>query len=56
MVSRRRFEQLATEALDELPAWVLERLENVDAPFQPAGNDALLRFGKKRYRRIHVTA
>jgi tyrosyl-tRNA synthetase len=31
-----------------------ERLENVDAPFQPAGNDALLRFGKKRYRRIRI--
>ena len=31
-----------------------ERLEDVDAPFQPAGNDALLRFGKKRYRRIRV--
>ena len=30
MVSRRRFEQLAAEALDELPAWVHERLENVD--------------------------
>ena len=30
MVSRRRFEQLAAEALDELPAWVHERLENVE--------------------------
>ena len=30
MVSRRRFEQLAAEAIDELPAWVLERLENVE--------------------------
>jgi predicted Zn-dependent protease with MMP-like domain len=30
VVSRRRFEQLAAEALDELPAWVHERLENVD--------------------------
>jgi predicted Zn-dependent protease with MMP-like domain len=30
VVSRRRFEQLAAEALDELPAWVHERLENMD--------------------------
>jgi predicted Zn-dependent protease with MMP-like domain len=30
VVSRPRFEQLAAEALDELPAWVHERLENVD--------------------------
>jgi tyrosyl-tRNA synthetase len=31
-----------------------ERLEDVDAPFQSTGNDTLLRFGKKRYRRIRV--
>jgi tyrosyl-tRNA synthetase len=31
-----------------------ERLEDVDAPFQPADNDTLLRFGKKRYRRIRI--
>jgi tyrosyl-tRNA synthetase len=31
-----------------------KRLEDVDAPFQPEGNDTLLRFGKKRYRRIRV--
>jgi tyrosyl-tRNA synthetase len=31
-----------------------ERLEDVDAPFQPAGNDTLLRFGKKRYQRIRI--
>jgi predicted Zn-dependent protease with MMP-like domain len=30
MVTRRRFEQLAAEALDELPPWVLERLDNVE--------------------------
>ena len=30
MLSRRRFEQLAAEALDELPGWVRERLENVE--------------------------
>jgi predicted Zn-dependent protease with MMP-like domain len=28
--SRKRFEQLVAEAIDSLPAWVLERLENVD--------------------------
>jgi tyrosyl-tRNA synthetase len=31
-----------------------ERLEDVDAPFSPAGNDTLLRFGKKRHRRIRI--
>jgi tyrosyl-tRNA synthetase len=31
-----------------------ERLENVDAPYRPSGNDTLLRFGKKRHRRIRV--
>jgi predicted Zn-dependent protease with MMP-like domain len=30
LVSHRRFEQLAAQALDELPAWVHHRLENVD--------------------------
>jgi predicted Zn-dependent protease with MMP-like domain len=30
MVDRRRFEELVAEALDSLPAWVLERLENVE--------------------------
>lgn len=30
MVDRRRFEELVVEALDSLPAWVLERLENVE--------------------------
>jgi predicted Zn-dependent protease with MMP-like domain len=30
MVSRRRFEQLAAEAVDELPRWVRDRLENVE--------------------------
>jgi predicted Zn-dependent protease with MMP-like domain len=28
--SRKRFERLVAEAIDSLPAWVLERLENVD--------------------------
>ena len=30
MVTSRRFEQLASEALDELPSWVRERLDNVE--------------------------
>jgi predicted Zn-dependent protease with MMP-like domain len=30
MVDRLRFEELTVEALDSLPAWVLERLENVE--------------------------
>jgi tyrosyl-tRNA synthetase len=31
-----------------------ERLEDVDGPFQPASADMLLRFGKKRYRRVRI--
>jgi tyrosyl-tRNA synthetase len=31
-----------------------ERVADVDASFQPASRDILLRFGKKRYRRIRV--
>jgi predicted Zn-dependent protease with MMP-like domain len=30
MADRARFEELVVEALDSLPAWVLERLENVE--------------------------
>jgi predicted Zn-dependent protease with MMP-like domain len=30
MVDRLRFEEATVEALDSLPAWVLERLENVE--------------------------
>ncbi len=30
MNDRQRFEELVVEALDSLPAWVLERLENVE--------------------------
>ena len=29
-MTARRFEQLVAEAIDDLPAWVHERLENVD--------------------------
>jgi tyrosyl-tRNA synthetase len=31
-----------------------ERIEDVDGPFQLKGDSALLRFGKKRYRRIRM--
>src|SRR3990170_1391388 len=30
MADRRRFEELVSEALDSLPDWVLERMENVE--------------------------
>jgi predicted Zn-dependent protease with MMP-like domain len=30
MIDRPRFEELVSEALDSLPAWVLERIENVE--------------------------
>lgn len=30
MVTRERFEELVADALDGLPAWVLERMENVE--------------------------
>ncbi len=30
MVDRQRFEELAAQALDSLPRWVLERLDNVE--------------------------
>jgi tyrosyl-tRNA synthetase len=29
---------------------------NVDEPFAPAGEDVLLRFGKKRYRRVRIAS
>jgi predicted Zn-dependent protease with MMP-like domain len=44
-VSRERFEELAARALDGLPAWVLERLENVEVTIEddtPAGQPHLL--------------
>jgi predicted Zn-dependent protease with MMP-like domain len=40
-----RFEELVADALDELPAWVLERLDNVDVFVEarpPAGEPGLL--------------
>jgi predicted Zn-dependent protease with MMP-like domain len=42
---RSRFEQLAADALDDLPAWVQERLDNVDVVIEeepPAGQPNLL--------------
>jgi predicted Zn-dependent protease with MMP-like domain len=44
-VSRERFEELAARALDGLPVWVLERLENVDVTIEddtPTGQPHLL--------------
>jgi tyrosyl-tRNA synthetase len=31
-----------------------QRVENVDDPFRVGDKDTLLRFGKKRYRRVHI--
>ncbi len=45
MESRRRFEELVREALDGLPGWVLERLENVEVVVEdepPRDRPALL--------------
>ncbi len=45
MVGRARFEELVGEAIDGLPAWVFERLENVEVIVQdrpPPGQPGLL--------------
>jgi predicted Zn-dependent protease with MMP-like domain len=45
MVTRRRFEELVREALDSLPGWVLERLDNVEVVVEdrpPRGDRNLL--------------
>jgi predicted Zn-dependent protease with MMP-like domain len=45
MSSRSRFEELVAEALDELPGWIQERLENVEVlveDFPPPGERLLL--------------
>ncbi len=45
MGSRRRFERLVAEALDGLPRWVLERLDNVEVVVEedpPADDPDLL--------------
>ena len=44
-VSRERFEELVAEAMDGLPEWILERLENVDVLVEdrpPPGQRGLL--------------
>jgi predicted Zn-dependent protease with MMP-like domain len=44
-VSPDRFEELVAEALDELPAWIQERLENVEVLIEdrpPNGDGRLL--------------
>lgn len=54
MTSRARFDELAAEALDTLPAWVLERLENVEILVEerpPRGEPNLL----GRYHGIPLT-
>ena len=45
MVDRERFEELVADAVDSLPAWVLERLENVEIIVEdrpPRGQPGLL--------------
>lgn len=45
MTTRKRFEELVVEALDELPDWVQERLDNVDVIVEdrpPRGRSTLL--------------
>jgi len=45
MIDRRRFEELVAEAVDSLPQWVLERLENVEVLVEerpPPGEPNLL--------------
>ncbi len=45
MIDRRRFEELVAEAVDSLPRWVLERLENVEVLVEerpPPGEPNLL--------------
>ena len=54
MVERERFEELVADALDSLPAWVIERLENVEVLVEerpPPGEPNLL----GRYHGIPIT-
>ena len=54
MVERERFEELVADALDSLPAWVIERLENVEVLVEerpPPGEPNLL----GRYHGIPLT-
>ena len=53
-MDRGRFEELVAEALDTLPAWVLERIENVEVIVEarpPRGEPGLL----GRYHGIPLT-
>jgi predicted Zn-dependent protease with MMP-like domain len=53
-VDRQRFEELVSDALDSLPPWVLERLENVEVIVEdrpPRGEPNLL----GRYHGIPLT-
>jgi len=53
-MDRRRFEELVVEAVDSLPRWVLERLENVEVLVEerpPPGEPNLL----GRYHGIPLT-
>jgi len=53
-MERARFEELVSEALDSLPAWVLERIENVEVIVEdrpPRGEPGLL----GRYHGIPLT-
>ena len=54
MIDRPRFEELVTDALDSLPQWVLDRLENVEVILEdrpPRGEPNLL----GRYHGIPLT-
>lgn len=54
ITGRRRFEELVAEALDSLPPWVLERLDNVEVIVEerpPSGELGLL----GRYHGIPLT-
>jgi predicted Zn-dependent protease with MMP-like domain len=54
MVTLQRFEELTSEALDSLPQWVLERMENVEVVVEdeaPEGSRTLL----GRYEGIPLT-
>jgi predicted Zn-dependent protease with MMP-like domain len=54
VVSLRRFEELTREALDSLPDWVLQRMENVEVVIEddaPGGSRSLL----GRYEGIPLT-
>ncbi len=53
-MDRHRFEELVSDALDSLPAWVLERMENVEVIVEdrpPPGEPNLL----GRYHGIPLT-